>query len=1078
MTANEEKGRVPERLPQPRSGRDGLVNFLASRLIGPRGGADEVVRGRLLLQYMMGILFARESEADEAEGAVSAGADEVAPRAGGREEDDRGDDDPLRTVGELLPSAVGISFLVTAGATLECEVSAAHYVAEEPDVAVGNGRRRSKAQEVWRRHALPDETEAPVVVLSRAQPAAKGIFGGRANLVSIWRRHDGHELVTVTLVNAQTGSGLDVSKALFQVALSCRAKGGGIRPYPAPPTTRNPDQEEEDYLYRQAMPYARGHGAAATWDKVGDVVREVRVTFLPTVDVPLPVFTLPDGIQGMDERAFQLEFLARAIHEPECVMEALESFVASYARWIDDECRVAASADEAEAAALGERVRKWAHRMEQGIELLRREERARQAFAWANRAMGMQMLLTKRLKELAERGQDISPNEPLDLQQTSDLKGLRWRPFQLAYFLGVVESLWIEECPDRLEVDIIWFPTGGGKTEAYLLLAAFELLRRRLVAPKRDTATAILSRYTLRMLTAQQFQRTSALFVALELVRHEQVDLLGERPFTLGLWVGQGLTPNRFTEAADLMEDLEKRRGKGRNPFLLDRCPRCGTSLFHGSVSPTRHWGVRATDADFKLYCPRDACEFHHALPVNLVDEALYRTPPSMLIGTVDKFANLPWDERASAFFGGGDSSALPPSLLIQDELHLIAGPLGTLDAFYEAALEEIIKAKGGARPKIIGSTATIRNAAEQVRGLYGRGAYVFPSPIRRWDDAFFFRSDPARTRRYVGVMGQGYVKPVIALVWSAAAILQSVCEVDLTEEQKDAYWTLVAYHNSRRELGRTITAARDEIATRVKVLASADDIARSIARVMELSSQGTEIDEAIRNLEASLTSNSGALDIVPCTNIISVGIDISRLGLMLVNGQPKLVAEYIQATSRVGRSAVEGLVVALFSPAKPRDRSHYEDFRAFHENLYRYVEPTSVTPLSPPARKRTLHAALVAAIRYCTQWAKNDQAAHVDFADPRVKDIVLGLQERVRRIGVKDDKEWQEIQEEFDAFLCDWQERQDTNLLYDAASAGPQFTSLLKPYGDPRGTGAPTMRSMRHVDTEVRLRIMTARSE
>lgn len=1051
-----------------RSGRDALVEYIQRSLIGPRDGEEEQFEGRPLLRYMMGMLYPRDADSAKLRDEVAAGADEDggAVTAVGEEE---AADAPVGGTNDAAQSALSISFLVSRGTRVQCEVSAARYESHAPAEGKGSGQR-DKSKEKWTRHPLPANARHERVVLSKSAPSQK-VLGELAALESRWRSRGDAELVTVTIQNLQQGASNDAARVLFQVELRCRVLDGTVLPYPVPRNIPDAARRAEEYLYRATVPYARGHGCAAEWKVDGTEVREVWASFIPTVDVPLAEFTLPKDTAGIDPLVFDLEFLAQLEHDRAPVLNALKAFTATYRTWIDREAEAASAAGELEAAPLASVVRQWATRMEKGLELLVREPRARLAFAAANRAMGMQMILSRNLRRLADAGLQLSPDEDVAPPAVTHLSGLKWRPFQLAFFLGLIESLWTEDVPERLDVDVIWFPTGGGKTEAYLLVAAFELIRRRLVNGGRDDATAILSRYTLRMLTAQQFQRTAALFIALELVRRDRSAVLGDRPFSLGLWVGGSLTPNRFSEAEEKLDDLQKGT-TGQNPFLLDRCPRCGTSIFHPAVDKWHKWGVKASPSHFSLYCPRRGCEFATELPLNIVDDALYASPPSMLIGTVDKFANLAWDERASAFFGAKSAGAMPPSLLIQDELHLIAGPLGTLDAMYEAAIEEIIRARGGGRPKIIGSTATIRNAADQVRGLYARKCYVFPSPIRRWDDAFFFRSNPEGTRRYVGVMSQGYVKPVVALVWTAATLLQGAQDAEMTPEERDAYWTLVAYHNSRRELGRTMTATRDEIPARAGVLAPADDAVRPIERILQLSANGpVPIDEAIRQLEASMGSESGALDVVPCTSIMSVGIDINRLGLMLVNGQPKLVAEYIQATSRVGRGDVEGLIVTLFSPLKPRDRSHYEDFKSFHENLYRYVEPTSVTPLSPPARRRTLHAAIVSAVRHATQWSRNDGAKGADLSHPIVSRFISGFLERVALISDDPAADTEEVSNELHAFLDSWADQQDSNLVYDASSLGPAWLGLIKPYGEERGSGRPTMRSMRHVDTEVTLR-------
>jgi hypothetical protein len=407
--------------------------------------------------------------------------------------------------------------------------------------------------------------------------------------------------------------------------------------------------------------------------------------------------------------------------------------------------------------------------------------------------------------------------------------------------------------------------------------------------------------------------------------------------------------------------------------------------------------------------------------------------------------------------------------LVIQDELHLISGPLGSIAASYEAAVDTIIALRG-AKAKRVASTATIRNAREQVRGLYGRHAAVFPTPIARWDDAFFFTTEsdkPGRT--YVGVMGQGYTKPVVAMAWTAAALLQAPKELQLDDAALDAYWTLLAYHNSRRELGRTIAAARDEVSARVQAIASSADRARRIGEPLELSAQMvSSLTEALDELKHAHRKDAPAVDFVPCTSIVSVGVDVDRLGLMMVNGQPKLTSEYIQATSRVGRGKVPGLVVTLFSPAKPRDRSHYEDFRAYHEAIYRFVEPTSVTPYALPARRRTLHAALVTLVRHALPWRSVESAANADFTIPSVKQSIEQL---LTVIDAADPGESAEVRELMKERIKEWVEFAESRapLLYENRGAGIAYASLLYDFGKAKGLGLwETMGSVRNVDSEV----------
>lgn len=790
---------------------------------------------------------------------------------------------------------------------------------------------------------------------------------------------------------------------------------------------------------------------------------------MPTVDVPRPTFEVTDP--GVDARCCELDFL---VSKPKGeVLQALGSLAEAYVAWgAMQRTGVSASADPVVADKLVRRIEDWGRRMRKGVELLRRDERNEwRCFNWANLAMGMQMVLSKARPKVPYSRHENRARPALGLD------GLQWRPFQIAFMLGLIESLVNSESDDREVVDVIWFPTGGGKTEAYLLASAFELIRRRLHHGDDDTATAIISRYTLRFLTAQQFQRTGALVVALEMLRKEHGDVLGGRPFTLGLWVGSGVTPNDLRVAHRWhQEQIDSQTP--RNRFLLQACPCCGTEIYPTKKPKGREWsdadfGIVSTQSKFYFRCPSKACEFHQKLPLDVVDENLYEHPASILLATVDKFAMLPWDDRARSFFSGLEDNSPPPSVILQDELHLISGPLGSLAAPYDAAIDAIIRAKG-VRPKRIGSTATIRNARDQIRGLYGLDVTVFPSPSTRWDDAFFFNTDLSKPgRTYLGVMGQGYIKPVVAMAWTAATLLQSVKEVPLPPEALDAYWTLLAYHNSRRELGRTMTAAQDEIQARVEAIAKSEAVARKVGEPLELSAQMLKsLGEAIEALEKPHTAEESPVDLVPCTSIISVGVDLDRLGVMLVNGQPKLTSEYIQATSRVGRGNVPGLVVSLFSATKPRDRSHYEDFRAYHESIYRHVEPTSLTPYALPARERTLHAAIVAVVRHATRFHDNLDARKVDLKDPDVCSLLDGL---YATMAAADPSEADGLKRLLVKRLAEWRDKAESgrSLIYERLKAGHAYEALLYQYGKSQaGSLWPTMMSVRNVDAEVGIRV------
>lgn len=1054
-----------------RESRALFVDYLKKRLVGPADGSHEEFDGSPLLRYMMGMLFPKDSEV------VLAGD-------GTETEGQSADEDSEESLGahqRSMPSSMGISFLVGPGAILECHVSAATYE-KLPQADQLGGRGRASAR--WGRHPIPEEG-SDIIPIDPTKPSEPTpVLGGRGDLrIQSRPWSNGGHLITVTLVNAleKSSRSFDPREILFQAQLKVSAREGEFRPYPRPRSASTSDEDEAEvrYLYRDCPIFARGHGVAATWrTEEGARCIEVAADWMPMAEVRAATFEIPDN-KRLDQRYRDVEFLAfnEDVAELQRVLFGVSS---AFEAWLLGEERLARAAAEQEGVELAARCQQWRARIEQGIKLLA-DPIAFESFKLANRAMYWQM-------RMAETGRN-GPFEPGKNRNVPPLErglGYKWRPFQIAFLLGVIPSLMenvsgsldqiVGERDDREVVDVIWFPTGGGKTEAYLLVAAFELIRRRLVHGNRDLATSVLSRYTLKMLTAQQFQRTGMLIASLELIRRADPTRLGTRKFSVGLWVGKSLTPNQFSKAVELHDVWTAAPNALKNPFLLDRCPACATSIVDAR---TKRVGVDCGPSHFQFKCLNDQCDFRDLIPMQVVDDALYRDPPSILLGTLDKFASLTWDERPSTFFGGPTDDAPPPSLIIQDELHLISGPLGSICAPYEVAIDSIIRKRARGRgAKVIASTATIRNSREQVRGIYGRNSTVFPSPVRNWDDAFFFRlEDVAATpgRLYVGAMGQGTTTPVVSMVWVAACLLQASAEVELPGPLKDAYWTVLAYLNSRRELGRTITAASQEIPDRMKAIASAEDNVRRVDQIMELSSQMTnDMGDAIRTLTRRGDDRAPAVDFVPCTSIISVGVDVDRLGLMLLNGQPKLTSEYIQASSRVGRSrSAPGLVISLYSPVKPRDRSHYEDFRAYHDAFYRFVEPTSVTPYAPPARKRTVHAAIIAMIRHATAHRANDQAGSVCFEDPTVSSLLSMFLQRIR---LADPTEADDVEREVEAFIDAWNEQNQAGTQVYYANPGRQFAgraiALVRDYGDPPAEGLyEAMRSVRNVDPDVHLK-------
>ena len=209
------------------------------------------------------------------------------------------------------------------------------------------------------------------------------------------------------------------------------------------------------------------------------------------------------------------------------------------------------------------------------------------------------------------------------------------------------------------------------------------------------------------------------------------------------------------------------------------------------------------------------------------------------------------------------------------------------------------------------------------------------------------------------------------------------------------------------------------------------------------------------------------SVDLLLCTNMFSVGVDVPRLALMMMNGQPKTASEYIQATGRVGRGDVKGLVAAYYSDAKPRDRSHYETFIQFHSYMNMHVEPHSVTPFSLPSRKRALHAALVIVMRHWGGLPANDDASKFDKDDPKVGRAVNAILQHIR---VADPDEYSDTKQDLWRLVEDWNSRvkeaSDNRYTLYYQGSGRGGRSLLGNFANASNASWETLHSMRNVDS------------
>jgi hypothetical protein len=918
-------------------------------------------------------------------------------------------------------------------------------------------------------------------------------------------RGGSESLLTVGVINRTAGS--TPNHFLFQVHLEVTVTGGPARilAYPeALRTARDEEEESIDLLYRDVPTFAIGHGCAAGWDadrKTGECLR-VTGESLPAVDTPsiTPQVFLRDGT----ELRVPMAPLAGLVPDQDG-LTSLAKVISLYREWISErETEVAGLDVRHQAAAVRhlDSCKVLADRMQEGLELIGSDVLVAAAFRLANHAVLLQQVHsaggTRKLiyDEHLNLVRHAAPRRPADPLAPPRGRGM-WRPFQIAFLLASISSTADPGHSDRCLVDLIFFPTGGGKTEAYLGLSAFSTFLRRLRNPS-DAGVEVLMRYTLRLLTAQQFQRAAALVCAMEVLRQSDVRL-GQDGFAIGIWVGGETTPNTREGALQSLRALRSGRPEATNPFLVIRCPWCaaqigplGESGRRSRSKGPRLLGYEEVSGSVRICCTDNECEFSTGLPLYVIDEDIYEHRPSIVIGTVDKFARLAWRSDARSIFGlgpYGDHDASPPGLIIQDELHLISGPLGSMVGLYEAVIEELCTPgrpgdHGRARPKIISSTATIRRYADQVRALFNRDAVsLFPPHGLDAGDSFFARyatyppgheraGEVREGRLYIGVHGGGLGSVQTSQVRTFSALLQA--GRDLPESDRDPYWTLMLFFNSLRELGTSLSLFQWDIPDYMKIIrlrrGSSWDEVRRLNRELELTGRLTndQVPSVMEALEVPYSRDQDAVDVCLASNIIEVGIDIDRLSLMAVVGQPKTTSQYIQVTGRVGRSWQErpGLIATIYSPSKPRDRSHYEKFRSYHERLYAQVEPTSVTPFAPPVLSRALHAVIVAWVR---QRLDRDAAgAPYPVPDTELAEAAAVLRQRVSNV---DPDETDAVERFLAQRIEEWQRWMPGEWNRRGSAAEPGLLYPAGEYADPeeRVRSWPTPTSLRNVDAECR---------
>lgn len=1077
--------------------------FLNHELLGPRE-PEEILAEPPSSRYLCGMLAPAGTTVDSSEDDTLQAAEE---------DDESGSLEASSPLGStLFPSSVGMSFLVEES-TAVVAVHGGWGVYERVD------KTDTTDRVVWKRMPVSFDEEISLTTVNSRQYAK--VIGSDIRLEWIIRALGRLRAVSLFLVNGQKSlkSSRKDERWIFQPALEVTAKKGvGGRPFLARdeaaieslPLLSDADLQSNELLYRERHTYAIGHGAAAKWDDVDQDARRagsVGVDLLPQHEVPLVVPRLLGSQISMAELA--------TIESAEQASGLIQPMLEAYQVWIDgrrSETRALAS-PLAETARVHLAECELAHRrMQDGLRLLAQDSQSLEAFRFANEAM----LLQRSHSDWAASYRKTSTR----VGTSPTLEGV-WYPFQIAFILLNLSAVATESHPERRVGDLLWFPTGGGKTEAYLGLAAFVMGLRRLRGEKYgmrgDRGVTVLMRYTLRLLTVQQFQRASTLICACEVIRKRNKAKWGAEPFSIGLWVGADTTPNSF-EASDkaLTEAMRDPRAsvEGGTPVQITSCPWCGEP-----IRPRDYHADRLL-ARTLLWCPREGCDFSKdkrkgdrlGIPTLVVDEEIYRECPTLIVATVDKFARMPWRGEVQALFGRVDRYCerhgfvtqaegkhanhqktalhaaaklvetpplLPPELIIQDELHLITGPLGTLVGLYESAIDWLCAYRSTAGqlvlPKVVASTATIRRATEQVQHVYSRRLRTFPPPGIDAGDSFFAQDasvadSPGRT--YLGVYAPGKsMKTAVARVYAASLAASGALMSDPV--RADPYMTLVGYFNSLRELGGAVRLLEDDIPSWLRRVAYRGGPTRQITLWRELTSRvdSSQIPEVLDQLEWTFIDNDPTkvpIDVLLASNMISVGVDVGRLGLMVVTGQPKTTSEYIQATSRIGRRQ-PGLVIAIYNWSRFRDLSHYERFRPYHEALYRQVEGVSVTPYSSRARDRGLHAVFVSMTRLGVDGLGEDDAA-VSF-DPAVNEIA-GIHQAIveRAAEVADHETAEAVRHELRARMDEWAGATlSGHLRYSWQSRYGTTDSdiLLRPAGTDEDGLWPTLNSLREVEPQ-----------
>src|SRR5271157_1803011 len=1066
-------------IPSPTKIREELERMVLNDLLGPVGGPEEEIdEPSVRDRYLVGMLAPKRQELSPEE------FDDL-PTGGSGTSEDGPTEVTSPAAKTMFPSSFGMTFCLGLEAkSLQITVRWGHYHRDRSETLT---TKSGDKKLVWKRVQRKAVSESIPLKVGRLNWTPDAEFP-EVQVQGLVRKRNKFWSVTLFLVNGQQEpKKLRDTAWLFQPELVVESPDHKpifhSHTHQKDPGKSDPvtfaEEQEMAMLYRHQVEFGVGHGVSIHTDcpeGVCDKAHRLSTQVVPTYEVPL---ITPPTLTDWPKLAGVVLDMKELGETPTSALGAkLRPLMTAYASWIEDRKADLQTPDMALYQSPGhsvlERCRQTLGRIEEGIKLLLEDEKAAEAFRFGNLAMWQQPIHT--IVSLKRRR-----DEPVDERAIDVPQNRSWYPFQLAFLLLNLPGITKFNHKDRSDkaeaiADLLWFPTGGGKTEAYLGLSAYTMGLRRLqgIVENRsgEFGVAVLMRYTRRLLTIQQFQRATALICACEVLRRNDETKWGKEPFRIGLWVGQKTTPNTTDAAAEALQQLlgggpYKGRGSG-SPAQLTNCPWCGAKIVPGrdiKVEVYKKGRCRTV-----IYCGDvlGRCPFAaknsplEGIPALVVDEEIYRRLPTLLIATVDKFAQMPWNGLVQMLFGQIDGYCprhgfrspeiedadihpkkdkypavkriehpllRPPDLIIQDELHLISGPLGTLVGLYETAVDALCSwnVKGKVvRPKVIASTATIRKAGDQVHATFLRTVNVFPpNGIDVKDNFFALQRSPSEElpgRRYIGICAPGR-RLKVALIRVYVALLsaaQVLYEKKGYGKEVDLWMTLIGYFNSMRELGGMRRLVDDDVRTRLREMEQRGLTRRFISSVDELTSRknSTDIPDVLDHLEVSFDPQTEAkrkelakrghfkdlpkrpLDVLLATNMVSVGVDVQRLGLMVLGGQPKTTAEYIQATSRVGRK-YPGLVFVVYNWTRPRDLSHYERFEHYHATFYNHVEALSVTPFASGALSRGLTALLVSCVRLKgIEFNANKKASKIDRNHDFVKSAIKTILRRAEEVG------------------------------------------------------------------------------